>query len=1208
MSTVIVRTIDNIMTKEGRRTSHESPDRPVMDYCPREFSEHAYLGIIHSRLGAIDKDRARRATMFPGDEVIFYRKPGIEIGLGTAILASLIIAAISVGVQYGISALTAPSKRGTKKDLEDSETFGFDGIVNTVSPGTRIPLIYGLHRVGGQIIQQYLREAPGTVSGNTVTPQGAGIYSLIGVCSGEVDSISDLRIDKNRLSPQPQFITRLGTNHQAVIQGFTDVRTQITKDIELTGVGGSFNTTTQSEVDFFEVLFRFPGGLFRTSDRGQFLRKDIAIRIEYKEIGTPNYTLSLLPVSGSTRKKFDISWRSPLLPRANYDIRVTRLTEDDTTATGFSDVTVFAIIEILDDTQTYPGLALYSVEQFPTAQFSGSTPVYDVLVKGKLVTIYTDPNTSIGQWSDNPAWCLLDFLTDKKYGLGAFIDESRVDIQSFIDSAAFCASENLTLNIVLDGSLNAFDTIRQFCTAGRLFFLLRGDKWTVRPDKPEEPVQFFTMGRIIKDSFTATKSSRGDKANFLIGEFWNKDLDYEKDTIPKEDQTLSPGVELVESTVNLLGVTNAEQANKILNNLLLANRLQLRSVEFQSGVEALAMEAGDVFAISHDVPAWGLSGKLREVDETGTSIWLDRTVTLEVGKEYELTVFHDKHEGDPTTRGFDVVRVTNNPEVTDRLSTSGDWTDIPTKGFDYSFGELTKSYVKYRCTSITRGRVAGRRTIRAVEYNEDVYGTDLSVLPAPSVSALPDPRRIPPDVTDLRLAERIVFAEDGTLSTALDVFFTLPVVAGVMAEVFIRENGFRTWDSVGKFSTGYATITQNIRSPNGAYEVAVASISQFGVRKAPEDSPWAGIVTVGVTRQPDNVVDFRVDRTMEGLVFTWTAIDPARNFDLANYEIRTGVAWETAITIGEPKETRFTTMAFVKGENTYFIKAKNTAGKFSAVARSVIIEVDPRINENVVFTRTENPTFPGTKEGFTVVDNKLRLDTTDEVVAWRNNQNVTALGGTKYIPGGRLTGFRVAGTYTTAAFQITAGNAESALVSYELDQAQVDASVFWSASDVSVQSWNSEFARTRAWSVAPDGKVIVKVEMRFSTATSAEADFDPWKERVQNFRVDVKWAQARVHVEILDPAFTVDISTFIIYFDVPDRRDAGSASTSAVGDVTVNFNKPFQNAPKVACTIQTAAAGDDLVRGAPTTTGFSLSVFNAGSRVVRTVEYLAIGF
>jgi predicted phage tail protein len=1193
----------------------------VIEYCPPRFESLENLGIIHNGK-ELSPERAETYPMFNGDEVIFYRKPR-DPATSAFIALTITAIVISVVTQYAIQALTAPSARSSRKEIEDSETYGFDGIVNTVRPGTRIPLIYGTHRVGGQIIQQFLRQQKDFVSGESADPKGAQISSLIAVGTGPVEDIREFRINRNAERSPDTFadgvmIRRtLGDNHQTALDGFDEVVTQVTKDQAILNTGGElFQVTTQNEVDYFEIVFRFAGGLFETTDRGQLRQKRVEIRIEYRENGAPllgpgsftggnrritNFIQDSKAVTASTRNPFDVFWRSPPLGRAKYDIRVTRTTPDDTAATGVSDFTVLAINEIVEEIQTYPRVALYSVEQLPTNQISGAIPQYDALVQGKLVRVYTNLTNYNNKWSDNPAWCLLDFLTNKFDGLGAFVDDLRIDLQSFIDTAAFCDDENLKLNIVLDGSLSAFDSIRQICTVGRMFFLLRGDKWAIRPDRAEDPVQFFSMGRIGQNTFSVQRKSRFDKANYFLGEFWNAELDYERDTLPKEDPTLPVGEEQIEASVNLLGVTSTAQANKVLNYIMLSSRLQLRTVEFEAGIEALAMEAADVFAISHDVPGWGFSGKLREVDETGTSLWLDRVVTIEAGKDYELTVVHDK------TEVIDVVRVTNVPETTDRVTVSGDWTTTPVKGQDYSFGELTKSYVKYRCTSITRGTSVARRKIRGVQYDENVYGEDLTVLPAPSASQLPDPLRIPPDVKELRLSERQVYAEDGTLSTAIDVFYTLPIVAGVRAEVFWREPGFQ-WESVGIFTGGYATITQNIRSPGARYEVAVASISQFGARKSPSSSPSAQILTIGVTRQPDNVDTFRVDRTMEGLVFSWVPIDPVRNFDLAYYEIRTGAVWETAIKLGQTRDTVLETSLFAAGDNTYLIKAYNRAGKSSPVAKAVVISIEGRIGENIILTRIEEPTFPGVKESFIVVANKLQLVTESAVVAWRALSSSTSIGGSKYIPGGRQPGFRVTGSYTTDIFQVTTGNAVRAIVSTVLEQVQVDASLFWNAPGIGDLTWESDFARTRSWGVAPEGRVKVRVEMRFSTATSAEADFGPWQERAQNIEVLVKHAQARIHVEVTDPAFTVEVSKFQITFDVPETTDAGRITTSSSGVVNVTFVKFFNNAPRVTATIQSAQAGDDLVAGNPTTTGFPVSVFNAGSRVVRDVEWIGVGF
>lgn len=1205
-----VVTIPNILEPDGREVGEDVPGRTVLSYLPGGWATPDSVGVVHNG-EALDLYRAGRRVTRDHDEVIFYLHPGDPIL--TPLLVSLIVGIILTGVSYAITSLTAPSTRSTRKELEDSETYGFGGIVNTVRPGTRIPIVYGQHRVGGHIIQQFLR--PGTDGDANV----GVLHSLIAVGTGPIESITDLRIDKN---PAADFVTpegavpfdvRLGNLHQAAIPEFHEITTQVAKDAFLSETEDPILITTQNAIDRFELIFRFPGGLFRSLDTSAFgtssaaiANKKVEFRIEHREAGDAIWIDDgVFPVEAKTRSPFDAFFRSALLGRANYEIRTTRLTPNDTAVSGFSDVSILAINEITDDIQTYPRIALYSVRQLPTNQVSGRTPQYDVLVKGKKVRVYSDTSTYVEQWSDSPAWCMLDLLTARLDGLGAWISHENCDLQAFIDFAAFCATNNFKVNLVLDGSLSAFDAVRQICTVGRANFLHRGDKWSVRPEKEEEPVQLFTMGRIGKGTFGVVKQSKTERANFLFGEFWNKDLDYEQDSLPKEDQTLLDTDEQIEGTVNLIGATDVVQVNALLNHLLLANRLSRRVIEHEVGVEALAMQAGDVFAIAHDVAGWGFSGKLRDIDETGTQLWLDRTVTIEAGKTYEVTVFHDK------TETIDVVLVTANPGTTDRITVSGDWDSLPTKGYDYSFGEVSRSFAKYRCTSITRGSTKERRKIRGKEYNAAAYGTDLTVLPAPSVSRLADPLLIPPDVTELRLAERVAYAQDGSLSAALDVHFTLPTWPGARAEVFWREAGDTTWESVGVTTIGFMAITENVRSPGATYEVAVASLSQAGNRKHPEACPRVELTTAGVLRQPDKVVGFRVDRTATGLVFSWLPLDPVRNFDLAYYEIRNGTTWDAAIPVGRTSDTVLETQLFAAGTQTFLIKGFNTLvpprGSFEAAA--VVTTVDGRIGENIILTRQEDTTFPGTKQNMTVVASKLQLDTEGTLVAWRALRQSTLPGGSQYLPGGYQPGFRVTGSYTTDVFQVTSGAAVRCLVATTLEQLQIDSSLYWTATGIADLDWQSEFARTRAWAVAPDGKVTTKVEMRFSTATSADSDFGPWQERAQNIEVLCKYAQARILIEVVDPSFTVEITKFRMAFDVPDVTESGTVTTSNSATVPVTFTKHFNVAPKVAVSVLGATSGDTPKHTSVTTTGFNMEVFDSGgSRVVRTVEWVCNGF
>ncbi|OGI01493.1 MAG: hypothetical protein A2Y25_02075 [Candidatus Melainabacteria bacterium GWF2_37_15] len=57
------------------------------------------------------------------------------------------------------------------------------------------------------------------------------------------------------------------------------------------------------------------------------------------------------------------------------------------------------------------------------------------VLQGKAVRIYTDTSAYTTVYSNNPIWCILDFLTCYN---GCGLSHSNIDIQSFIDAASYC--------------------------------------------------------------------------------------------------------------------------------------------------------------------------------------------------------------------------------------------------------------------------------------------------------------------------------------------------------------------------------------------------------------------------------------------------------------------------------------------------------------------------------------------------------------------------------------------------------------------------------------------------------------------------------------------------------------------------------------------------------------------------------------------------
>jgi len=138
--------------------------------------------------------------------------------------------------------------------------------------------------------------------------------------------------------------------------------------------------------------------------------------------------------------------------------------------------------------------------------------------------------------------------------------------------------------------------------------------------------------------------------------------------------------------------------------------------------------------------------------------------------------------------------------------------------------------------------------------------------------------------------------------------------------------------------------------------------------------------------------------------------------------------------------------------------------------------------------------------------------------------------------------------------------------------------------------------------------VTYKLEMRFSTTTTSESAFTPWQERAENIEALVKYAQVRILVTVLNPTYTVSIHELSVYFDVPDIVEGGVIDTVATGTATATFQKTFNAIPKLTATVIPARAGYEIFINNKTAVCFEIEVKNAGARVVRAVEYTAIGY
>jgi predicted phage tail protein len=292
---------------------------------------------------------------------------------------------------------------------------------------------------------------------------------------------------------------------------------------------------------------------------------------------------------------------------------------------------------INDQGQAFPYTAYISVELTADEDISGN-PTITSIVEGRKVEVW-DGSQWVVQYSQNPAYCLLDFLTNRRYGLG--ISKDDIDLDSFIEVANYCdelveGEPRFQLDYVVDYQKSSLDHIQDILATFRGFLIYSAGEFRLKVDGPEEPVQAFTMNNIVADSFQYWKTSRKERYNRVVVEYTDPDEHWEKIGAQYSLDTDIQKRGLVEETFPLLGINRFSQAGRMAKFFQKKPWYCPTYCQFKVGIDSLHCEAGDVVKVSHDVPGW--TEKLVRIIEVREDENDEMQLTCQ---EYNVAVYSD---------------------------------------------------------------------------------------------------------------------------------------------------------------------------------------------------------------------------------------------------------------------------------------------------------------------------------------------------------------------------------------------------------------------------------------------------------------------------------------------------------------------------------------------------------------------------------------
>ena len=272
--------------------------------------------------------------------------------------------------------------------------------------------------------------------------------------------------------------------------------------------------------------------------------------------------------------------------------------------------------------------------------FTGGIPTINFVTKG--VKVY-DPRTSTTAWSDNPALCIRDYLTNTRYGRG--LDASEIDDTSFSSAANYCDElvdltglgttvKRYTCNGVVNTESGSIATLKALTSCCKGMLVFTAGKYKLIIDKAESAGFAFNSDNVV-GGWNIRMGSKRSRYNKLSADFANKETSWRDDIAYSESSTYKTndnGLKL-EQTIKLPFNTDIERSQMLCAILLNQSRQQI-AVSFIATVEALQVEVGEVVTITDDGMGWtNKEFRVERMDMKSSS-----EVKMSV-REYDSTVY-----------------------------------------------------------------------------------------------------------------------------------------------------------------------------------------------------------------------------------------------------------------------------------------------------------------------------------------------------------------------------------------------------------------------------------------------------------------------------------------------------------------------------------------------------------------------------------------
>jgi len=254
------------------------------------------------------------------------------------------------------------------------------------------------------------------------------------------------------------------------------------------------------------------------------------------------------------------------------------------------------------------------------ADVFGGIPQVQAKIKGKkVITLASNLSEQTASFSTNPAFCLLDYLRNERYGKG--IATSNIDLQSFYDASQICVTQVTPFsgasainifdtNAVIDTSRKVIDNVRDILRGCRGYLPYVQGKYRLVIETTGSASVSLGEDDII-GGYSLASPTKNSKYNRVIATFINPDRNFQADqiTFPPTDDSSLPSADrhatmktadggfLLEGKFDFKTITSPYQAEEMAEIILRRSRESL-GLNITCSFKAYELHIGDICSVS----------------------------------------------------------------------------------------------------------------------------------------------------------------------------------------------------------------------------------------------------------------------------------------------------------------------------------------------------------------------------------------------------------------------------------------------------------------------------------------------------------------------------------------------------------------------------------------------------------------------------------